>query len=381
MAQTLPAAAPQQPPVFSFPAVRRFCDVCREMGLRGSPAVSYVGTVKLHGTHGDVQVDPEGGLRCFSRNRELSPAADNMGFCAFVGQHADAFRRMGLDVRRALDALTCKDPPEPPTEPPTEPPHQPANAPDEDAPDDGEAGRPHGREVTLCGEWCGRGVQRGVAIAQLDRFFVVLAVRADGRWQDVSALAGLLRAPPQVHCIWDFQTFSMVIDFADPAASAPALQALTDEVDRECPVARQLGAPPGPGEGIVWAPAAESSRVFSRSRYWFKTKGAAHQATAPAAGKGGVRTEAERVAAADLQAFLARCATPQRAQQGLALLDELGKPRDASGAGVFIRWFCDDVWKEERASLEGAGVHTSNAAHKLAAPVARRLYFETVPDA
>src|SRR5262249_36268341 len=119
------------------------------------------------------------------------------------------------------------------------------------------------RGIVVFGEWCGPGVEKGMAIsAASSKLFVVFAVQVAGRVayepDEVRALVPAEGAPAELHVLpWDGDTLR--IDFASRTALDAAAAALNErvaEVEREDPwVKRALGIS-GIGEGLVFYPVA-----------------------------------------------------------------------------------------------------------------------------
>lgn len=52
-------------------------------------------TEKIDGTNASVWIDEEGGVRAASRNRFVTPEADNYGFARWVEEHKESLRLLG----------------------------------------------------------------------------------------------------------------------------------------------------------------------------------------------------------------------------------------------------------------------------------------------
>lgn len=272
--------------------------------------IELQGTVKLHGTHGDVVFSraSDGAVTTVvqSRNRVLTPQDDNMGFAAFMA-------RVPLDLllARAADAAEA----------------------DADAEAEAEARGPWER-IVVCGEFCGGNIQKSVALSQLPRMFVVFdveVVRPRGRrvWLGADALARVSLEEHGVHSVLRASPYSFVLDPADPGGAYDALQAVTAAVERECPFAKTFGVS-GAGEGVVWRALGHTS-----SRFWFKVKGEEHRVSRPAPANAGVREQALAVT------------TENRLRQGVEYLREMGLGAGWKSVGAFVKWVAQDVAKED----------------------------------
>src|ERR1700722_20890282 len=114
------------PEIESFHNVRKFVRVdpgewwqAKEK-FHGTSTVKYRAKVKLHGTNAAVQVGWDGSLVCQSRTNIITPESDNAGFARWVMSHQNEWINLGNWGDRFGHILY--------------------------------------------GEWCGPGIQKGVAI-------------------------------------------------------------------------------------------------------------------------------------------------------------------------------------------------------------------------
>src|SRR5271166_4588007 len=103
--------------IVSFHNIYKYANSHPEI-LNGNPVVQYRAKVKLHGTNGAVQVHNDGSLTVQSRTTELVPGKDNDGFAKWVYDNQKAWKN-------------------------AEP------------------------NMIYFGEWCGPGVQQGVAVSNI----------------------------------------------------------------------------------------------------------------------------------------------------------------------------------------------------------------------
>ncbi len=198
------------------------------------PKLSFTGTVKLHGTNAAIVYSPNG-TYYQSRQRVLTPEQDNAGFMAHMEQHKDAVIALGyyLGLVNNVDDLN--------------------------------------HTIVVYGEWCGGNIQNGVAICKLPKMFVIFGITVDGEWVQVPH--SLSYASASIGNIRSFRTYEIDIDFEHPELAQNQLAVLTEEVEKCCPVGKELGVE-GVGEGIVWRCATDTS-----PEYWFKVKGEKHSAS------------------------------------------------------------------------------------------------------
>lgn len=288
------------------------------------PTLKFQGTVKLHGTNAAVVYDfVSQELSYQSRERVLSLTQDNAGF-------------MLAQMKYEKEWLAFFD----------------------------SMYDPGVSKIAIYGEWCGQGIQKGVAISTLPKMFVIFAVKFVDK-----AGAEVWAAPldpgeteytniPGVRDIEEFPMWELDIDFAHPELAQNHMIEITEAVENECPVGKAFGVS-GVGEGVVWTcitPGWEGLR--------FKVKGEKHSAS-----------KVKTLAAVDVEAiqalkdFVDATVTEQRLEQGVDnLVREQLKPLDMTSMGDFIRWVYNDVVKEETDTIVASGFDPK----KLGGPIANK---------
>lgn len=301
-------------------------------GSRPKPILKFRGTVKVHGTNAAITRVPEPTTEdpcaqryeAQSRTRTLVAPDDNSGFRAWV----DSLPRDVLDTLFEQFSLD--------------------------------------EEVTIFGEWAGRGIQAGVAVAEVDRFFYIFAVKAGDEWKDPS-----LAADAPEHRIFNaldatrFPTWEVDIDFAVPERSQNYLVEVTEQVEKECPVGKALGTT-GIGEGVVWVCVDEDRQYRGSS---FKVKGEKHSVSKV---KTLAPVDVERVKT--VEEFADKVLTVPRLEQGVSWLREQGKEVSEKSTGDYLRWLVGDVLKEERDTMEASGI-TEREVGKIAGTRGRQWFF------
>jgi len=270
------------------------------------PTLTFEGTVKLHGTNSGVSINRDGEIWAQSRERNISIDSDNYGFAFFVEKNKDIFRKL-------FDQIDWKD----------------------------------ADFKTIFGEWCGQGIQSGVAISTLPKMFVIFAVKLSYEDNTINKNYYLksedfkhLKSPEhQIYNIQDYQTFHIDIDFDNPATSQNKLIEITKEVEKECPVGKAFGVS-GIGEGVVWKYWEEDGSVVQ-----FKVKGDKH-----AGKKNKVKKMAEidPIKLKNIQDFV-EYATPEwRLQQMYEkVLGSVDAFPDRKKLGEFIKAVMRDIIDEE----------------------------------
>lgn len=297
------------------------------------PAVEYRAKVKLHGSNCAVQVpeDPAQPIAMQSRTSLLTPQSDYKGFATWAEAHAGYFSSLP-------------------------------------------------RGLVVFGEWCGPGVEKGMAIsAAKSKMFAVFGVQKEGRIiyapDELRALLPEAGAPAELHVLpWHGEPIA--IDYGSPAALdavAERLNGLVAEVEREDPWVKQVLGISGLGEGLVFYPtrvdgAAPATDPESLARLMFKAKGEKHRT---AGTKAAVQVAAEVVASVD--EFVTLMVTEARLSQGLSAVGG----RDAKLTGKFLAWVAADVKKESVAELEASGLVWAQV--EKAVQVRARAWFLAAP--
>jgi hypothetical protein len=200
------------------------------------PQIPVTFTTKCHGTNASRSINVDGEQWSGSRTQIITPESDNAGFATFCHSKNDVFAELFKLI--------------------------PFNGYD---------------YITIFGEWCGTKIQKGVAISELPRMFVIFDIKRsydnpeDG--DNVYATneeIKLLRSPEnQIYNIFDYPTHEIVVDFGNPSLSQNAIIDLTLSVEEECPVGKAFGVS-GVGEGVV------GSFIWNGIKHRFKSKGIKH---------------------------------------------------------------------------------------------------------
>jgi len=296
------------------------------------PTLEFEGTVKLHGTNAGI-ARFEGEQWFQSRERILSVGSDNAAFAAHMSVIPEA------DMDAMFESIEAQVP------------------------------TTEEHPVLVFGEWCGSGIQKGVAISNVDKMFVVFKVKVNDMWltrEQVQALT--LPRANRVFCIYDFPTYSVTIDFGNPQLMQNELGDLTMKVEAECPVGRAFGHR-GVGEGIVWSYVGQDPK-WRGSSYWFKVKGEKHSAS-----------KVKTLAAVDVeklesvQKLVEMMVTENRLNQGLTVMKEQGLEPTQKTTGDFLRWVFNDCVKEELDTIMANGVEPKDLGGPISQK-ARTWYFQ-----
>lgn len=287
------------------------------------PILSFEGTVKLHGTNAGVVISKNKDLWCQSRERIITPESDNAGFAMFAYGNKQNFMNIADEIK-----INDKD-------------------------------------IVIFGEWCGGNIQKNVAICQLPKMFVIFniaLVDEEGNKiylteSEVSNVTTNYKTE-QIKVIYDFPTWYREINFNNPELFQNDLNYLTEKVEEECPVGKQLGVS-GVGEGIVWKCITPG---YNDSGFWFKVKGEKHS-------KSKIKTLAtvdmERIE--NINKLSEKLANKERLDQiHQIVFDTLnGGQTDIKRMGEFIKSVMSDMLKEELDVISASGFSTKDITSNI----------------
>lgn len=293
------------------------------------PVLTFTGTIKLHGTNFGVCYNAIDGLWAQSRENIITPQNDNAGSAFFVETNKEVFLNLFSEVilNNNID--------------------------------------PKENTLTIYGEWVGKGIQKAVAIANLDKSMFIIGLKISPHpkneedkpvayWLDYS----YLKSPEhRIFNIYDYKTFSIDIDFNNPQLSQNEIIERTIEVEDECPVGKEFGFI-GIGEGIVFSHQTPSNEV-----YRFKSKGEKHS-------KASKVTTLKPVDDVKLNNIInvVNAVTPDwRLEQALEKTFDLmnGGEIDIRKMGEFLKNVNLDILKEESDVIAAAGLIPKDIGSKV----------------
>jgi len=276
------------------------------------PVIDYVGTVKLHGTHGDIVQTVDGTIFAQSRNRVLTVQNDNLGFAAYVAQ----LKNISQLFQKIRDAT-----------------------------------QNYSDQIMIAGEWCGKGIQKGVALEKVEKMFVIFDILVNDQWKNMIDFKDLHDNSERIYNIYQFPVWYKTVSFVSPRSVQEELIALTEQVENECPAGKYFGVSNGVGEGLVWKPV--DLQQYPSPSYWFKTKGNKHRVCASSS-----REQIASLAVQmydDMLAFAIANVSENRCEQGLSYLREMHGEPTIKQLGDFSKWVCNDIHKEEGDTIEENG--------------------------
>jgi hypothetical protein len=301
------------------------------------PVITFIGKVKLHGTNAAIVSNlTSDEYWCQSRERIIDPLSDNAGFATYVHANREYYIELLNTIKQSDLANTELY-----------------------------------SDVAIFGEWSGSGVQKGVAIAQLPKMFVVFGIKLTKKnatdysyWLNDDEVNQFIISNPdmRLYNINDFPQYKIDIDFNHPEIAQSQIVQWVNEVEEECPVGKHFGVS-GTGEGLVF-----TGHDIGNLR--FKVKGQQHSVSK-------VKTLApidiEKVNS--INELCTQILTENRLEQGLTWLTENQHAVDVKSTGAFLKWVVNDCLKEELDTIVGSGFEVKEVTPKLSA-IARTWYFE-----
>jgi hypothetical protein len=263
----------------------------------------FANGVLVHNSNAGISFNNTHGIWVQSRNNIITPLKDNAGFATFVEGRKYIIENLILDVVYN-NRIDCDK-----------------------------------ETVTIFGEFVGKGVQKGVGVSELEKSMFIFGVKITPHskekpsyWVDYKSL----KFPAErIYNISDYKTYEIKIDFNDPLQVQNKLIELTEEVEKECPIAKAFGIS-GIGEGIVW----------TNGEIKFKVKGELHSSS-----------KVKTLAAVDvdllesIKDFVIYAVTENRFNQAIENIFPNNGPKDIKKLGDLIKWVNSDIIKEELDTL------------------------------
>ncbi len=290
------------------------------------PTLVFHGTVKVHGTNASVVINSDKTQYAQSRNNVLSATADNSGFAVWHLNKRPLFAEYAAEIR-AQEKLSNQE------------------------------------SIILYGEWAGKGIQSGVAVCELDKFFYLFGVKVlkgeDHYW--VKGTPSFIHSSDicDAKSVWQK---NIEIDFNDPEKVQNELVALTNLIETECPVGKHFGVS-GIGEGIVYEHIDSQGKKIS-----FKVKGEKHSISKV---KKLASIDPERIES--ISKFVEYAVTENRLNQGFN--EVCNNEADRAFLGQFIKWVSSDILKEENDTLLANGLTIRDVGSALSKK-ARNWFFD-----
>lgn len=319
-------------PFFKYPSIGQFRNAVEQVVTDAylnstSLKVKFNKAVKLDGTNSAIVIplyETYNEIYAQSRNRVITPDNDNAGFAKWVEENKkEIHQAFATDIEDELGAWDSET------------------------------------HVVVYGEWCGKGIQKGTAINQLEKMFVVFDVKvihySDNsdpltRWGSIDQWED---EPLPYNCpelniynINHFNTNEVVeIDFEHPVEAQRILLEDVKSIAVQCPFGEALGAT-GPGEGYVYT-------SIKYPRVQFKIKQEKHSNN-----KTEHMTQEELLKFNDSCEFANVLSTDNRFNQAIEYLKEMNmNPYQVKSLNDFILWIIEDVKKEEGDIIQRLNLH------------------------
>lgn len=294
------------------------------------PTINFEGTVKLHGSNGAIVICPPHPIESYpvniyaqSRETVLTPEKDNFGFCKFVLNIDQDSLINSIPKDLINESMSLQEP------------------------------------IIIFGEWCGKGIQSGVAISQLPKMFVVFAVKIGNKWVSKDFVKLIENPELNIFNIYRVTTTWVIrVDFNDQTELEKTVEILerwTKRVEEECPFAKTFGVE-GLGEGLVWCSYDDvRTKTFCGGNegdpWMFKTKGEKHKNV-----KEGKLVQLKPDITNNVAELVASVVTEQRLEQGLEKLKEKGLEVLKKNTPTFLNWVQEDICRENKDILEASGL-------------------------
>jgi len=323
------------------------------------PIIKYKFTPKGHGTNGGLiwEYDEEKYDYVFynqSRERIITPMGDNMGFSTFI--HRIGEERLYKEMVLPILALIIGDVDERGY-------HIKIN-------DDGTKSAISHPRVQVYGEWAGKGIQKKVGIAEVEKFFMIFGIKVNGIWVPEDVLSQIKLPEERIFNVCDYASHELVIDFNNPGDYTDQFDKWVEEIENECPIAKYFGIENGIGEGWVAKPV---DPMWHHGRYFFKIKGTKHVGTGKNKDKKKkIQVDVEKIN--NMNSLIDSIVTNERLEQGIVKLGEKGLEVGTKSTGAYLKWLYDDIMKEELDTILKNGFEPKEIS-KVISNKGRKWYF------
>lgn len=333
--------------------------------------ITLHGTVKIHGTNACIAYDVKKDKLFFqSRNNIIAVWNDNAGFAQYATDNENFYKNAIKEIISIYQDECC----------------EPCEL----------------DNVYIYGEWAGQGIQKGIALSGVERFFSpfqVAFVKNDvivncldfgtGFYEYENKIKEIL-FNKEARCfpVTVFPTYKVELDLDNVSDAQQQIVDLTLKIEDECPVGKYFGVN-GIGEGIVFTsinlirlyPIEENHIQLHKpleSKFLhlnFKSKGMLHSVS-----------KIKTIAPVDVekirkeQEFIEYAITENRLNQGLEYLKENHLELDTKNIGTFIKWIIGDVMKEEVDTIRENGL-SEKGISKLIGNKTKKWFFNKMKEA
>lgn len=312
--------------------------------LKPKPVVDFSITTKIHGTNAGVCYSEPDNLWCQSRENVITVEKDNMGFAWFIEQNKEIVISIIKELARENDIDL------------------------------------NNNIISVYGEWCGSSIQKGVAVAELDKRFVIFEhfkvspiehqedsdTVEKAKWYKTISYSDFGVPQPDIEWaqspenkifnIMNFPTKTISIDFNNPERAQNELLEIMQEVENECPVGKAFGVS-GTGEGVVISHLTQDGSLIQS-----KIKGEKHSNSRVKTLKA---VDTEKLDKID-KCIEEICHT-WRFEQGLREIFgvDYEKTIDRKRIAEFLRFVATDTLKEESDIIQSYGFEPKDVMGKV----------------
>lgn len=303
------------------------------------PTISYVASVKVHGTNGGIIVTRDKPLVFMSRNRILNKmdgtVSDNYGFVHEMNR--DTVYEV---LQKCLNYLGLDS-------------------------------------AIFYGEWCGPGIQDNVATSKLNKkIFIIFNVKINDKWYSDNLYNYLFESLNKegIYLVNQFYNKFIDIDFNRPEETQNQLVELTEAVEKQCPVGKFFGID-GVGEGLVWKPISLDEDIANNPKLWFKVKGEKHSVT-----KVSKLANIDPEVIRQREALVESLVTPNRLEQAAQEHVSEGYTFEIKHIRFFLSWVFNDIIKEDLDTITASGFTQKNLSRDISI-LAKRYYMKRCENA
>jgi len=346
-----------------WPSIESFAHVYKSVevyGTRVGPtsiahkkSIEYKAKIKLHGTNAGILINNnEKIVLPQSRSKIISISNDNMNFASWV----EETKQYWLNLGNILD-------------------------------NDG--------QVVIFGEWCGKGIQKNVAISNIDhKIFAIFAIQIGSNQiifePDMISLALSIPSvsiPKNVHVLpWfvssENKDVIININYLDKNSikkEIEKIENLINNIDICDPWVKKVFNIEGHGEGLVWYPvnlSDENGNIERHflSQYMFKTKGEKHKIVKT---KKLIPIDPEK--AKNINDYVNMFVTEDRLEQGVREINNGQFVFDYKLIGPFIGWISKDIKKEGEEELIASNLEWKSVTKEIAQK-ARNWYLQKLKE-
>lgn len=325
---------------YAYPSTGQFKNVIKEITTNfrknkifDFPTLTFLGTVKLHGTNASVYSDlSKDNFIIQSKNTIITPEKDNYEFAAEMTHISYKFKPVFEKIKKEIVDFDNKT-------------------------------------AVIYGEWCGANIQPGVALSELPTMFVIFGIKIlhnnKEQWLSYDKVQSILNSnkkslnDSRIYSIYDFPIWKIDINFNQPQLVQNDLVNITMSVEKECPVSKQLGVI-GIGEGVVWKNITEHDLLIDVPLF-FKVKGKEHSVSNVTSL---AMVDTEKVK--NISEFIEKVVTENRLKQGLEYLKEQQLDYSNENIKTFISWIVKDCFKEEQDIINESALKEKDVAQSIA---------------